>query len=235
MRRASFSPLSILLAATAHRRSTPTVQRFASAALRRHLLAIRSENVSDGAVLVVDNASGDVLAYVGGSGALSSARHVDGIRAHRQAGSTLKPFLYGLALQRRLLTPASLIEDTPVEIAVAGGLYQPHDYDEQFRGLVSVRTALAGSLNVPAVRTLGLVGGESFVHQLRLLGFRSVRKPGVYYGPSLALGSAEVSLWELVGAYRALADGGVWSPLHLTPAEGAAAKASACTRRTPPG
>ena len=123
-------------------------------------------------MLVVDNASGDVLAYVGDSGALSSARHVDGIRAHRQAGSTLKPFLYGLALQRRLLTPASLIEDTPVEIAVAGGLYQPHDYDEQFRGLVSVRTALAGSLNVPAVRTLGLVGGESFVHQLRLLGFR---------------------------------------------------------------
>ena len=148
---------------------------------------------SDGAVLVVDNASGEVLAYVGGSGDLGSARHVDGIRARRQAGSTLKPFLYAEALDRRLLTAASLLEDTPLDLAVAGGLYRPRNYDEGFRGLVSVRTALASSLNVPAVRALDLVGEEAAVELLRRLGFDGVRESGDYYGPSLALGSADVS------------------------------------------
>ena len=151
------------------------VQRVAADTLRRHLLAVRAEHVHDGAVLVVDNATGDVLAYVGGSGDLGSARHVDGDPARRQAGSTLKPFLYALALDRRLLTAASLLEDTPLDLAVAGGLYRPRNYDEDFRGLVTVRIALASSLNVPAVRTLGLVGAEATVQQLRRLGFEGLR------------------------------------------------------------
>jgi penicillin-binding protein 1C len=164
----------------------------------------------------VDNKTGDVLAYVGASGELSSARHVDGIRARRQAGSALKPFLYGMALDHRLLTPASLLEDAPLEMPVAGGMYRPRNYDERFNGLVTVRTALAASLNVPAVRTLNLVGVETFVEQLRRLGFSGLTESGEFYGPSLALGSADVSLWELVNAYRTLANGGVWSPLRLT-------------------
>jgi penicillin-binding protein 1C len=184
-------------------------------ALARPLAADRAQRVQDGAVLVVDNSSGDVLAYVGGSGDLSSARHVDGIRARRQAGSTLKPFLYGLALEQRLLTPASLVEDTPLDVAVAGGVYQPRNYDEAFRGLVSVRTALASSLNVPAVRTLGLVGEDAALEQLRRLGFDGLTEAGDFYGPSMALGSADVSLWELVNAYRALARGGLWSSSKL--------------------
>jgi len=85
-------------------------------------------------VLIADNASGEVLAYVGGSGDLASARHVDGVRARRQAGSTLKPFLYGLAFDERLLTPASLVRDTPLERGRRGGLYRPKNYDEEFRG-----------------------------------------------------------------------------------------------------
>src|SRR6185369_17151609 len=128
--------------------------------------------------------------------------------------STLKPFLYGLAFERRVLTPASLVEDTPLAIAVAGGLYRPRDYDAQFRGLVSARTALASSLNVPAVRTLGLVGGDAFAAWLREMGFAAVTESGEYYGPALALGGADVTLWELVTAYRALANGGLWSPLR---------------------
>ncbi len=195
------------------------LQRTATEVLRRHLLALRDRWVHDGALLVVDNDSGDVLAYVGGVDDLSSARHVDAIRARRQAGSALKPFLYGLALEERLLTPASLVEDTPLEIPVTGGLYRPQNYDEQFRGLVTVRTALSGSLNIPAVRTLQLVGAESFVQQLRLLGFHGVVESGEYYGPSLALGSADVTLWEMVNAYRTLANGGRWSPLRLRPAQ----------------
>src|SRR5262249_20529619 len=130
------------------------IQRDALAALRRNLLAVRARGVDDGAVLVVDNESGDVLAYVGSSGDLSAASEVDGVLARRQPGSTLKPFLYGVAIEQRLLTPGSLLEDAPLELGVAEGLYRPRNYDDVFRGLVSVRTALASSLNTPAVRTL---------------------------------------------------------------------------------
>jgi penicillin-binding protein 1C len=196
------------------------LQRFAAETLARQLLLVRDQRVRDGAVLVVDNASGEVLAYVGGSGNLSDARFVDLVQARRQAGSALKPFLYGLAFDERLLTPASLLEDGPLEVATPTGLYRPHNYDERFRGFVSARTALAGSLNVPAVRTLGLVGADAMVGQLRRFGFAGVTEGGEFYGPSLALGSADVSLWEMVGAYRALATGGVWSRLSMRPGEG---------------
>ena len=196
------------------------VQRAVADALRRHLLDLQDRVVRDGAVLVVDNASGDVLAYVGGAGDVSSARYVDGVRARRQAGSALKPFLYATAFEQRLLTPASLLEDTPLELTVAGGLYRPRNYDERFRGVVTARAALAASLNVPAVRVLGLVGADTFVGHLRHLGFTGLVDAGDYYGPALALGSADVTLWDLTSAYRVLANGGMWSPLRLV-ADGA--------------
>jgi len=191
------------------------LQRFASETLRRQLLAVGDRRVRDGAVLVTDNRTGDVLAYVGGSGDLSSARFVDGIRARRQAGSALKPFLYGLAFERRILTPASILEDSPLDVPVAGGLYRPRNYDETFLGPVTARTALASSLNVPAVRTLELVGEETFARRLRDLGFAGLTEAGDFYGPALALGSADVSLWELVNAYRTLANGGGAGSLRM--------------------
>lgn len=195
------------------------LQRFATEVLRRHLLSVRPQNVHDGALLVIENKTGDVLAYIGNSGDLSSARYVDGVHAKRQAGSTLKPFLYGLALERRLLTAASLIDDSPLDISVFTGVYRPRNYDSHFQGPVTVRTALASSLNVPAVKVLQLVGVESFVQRLRQLGFKDLNESGDFYGPSLALGSADVSLWELVRAYRALANGGVWSEPRLAPGQ----------------
>ena len=198
------------------------LQRVASESLGRHLAAVADRHVRDGAVLVVDNASGEVLAYVGSSGALSASAQVDGVRARRQAGSTLKPFLYGLALERRLLTPGSLLEDAPLELATAGGLYRPRNYDDRFHGLVSVRAALGGSLNIPAVKVLTLVGADTFLLRLRQLGFEGLTEAGDFYGPALALGSADVSLWELVNAYRTLASGGLWSALRLTPGTAAA-------------
>lgn len=191
-------------------------QRIAEDALDDALHDLADREVGDGAVLVADNATGDVLAWVGGA-ARSQARFVDMARARRQPGSTLKPFLYGLAFEQRVLTPASLVEDTPLALAVAGGLYRPRDYDTRFRGLVSARTALASSLNVPAVRTLGLVGGDAFVALLGRLGFAAATESGDYYGPALALGGADVTLEELVAAYRALANGGLWAPLRVTP------------------
>src|SRR6185503_15858039 len=154
------------------------------------------------------------LAYVASAGPVSRARNVDGVRARRQAGSTLKPFLYELALERGYLTAASLLNDAPITLDTASGIYLPQDYDRDFKGLVSVRTALGSSLNVPAVRALMLVGVEPFRDRLYSLGYAGITQPGEFYGYSLALGSAEVSLWEQVQAYRTLARSGQWAPIR---------------------
>ncbi len=192
------------------------LQRFVVETLHRQVLEVRDRRVDDGAVLVVENSTGEVWAYVGGVGALSSAPDFDAVRAPRQPGSTLKAFLYALAVDQHLLTAASLIEDTPLELPEQRGIYRPLDYDRQFRGLVSMRTALASSLNVPAVRTAEIVGVEVFADSLRQLGFSGLVEEGDYYGAALALGSADVSLWQLVNAYRTLANGGRYSDLRLT-------------------
>jgi penicillin-binding protein 1C len=203
------------------RRVTSTLdgplQALALEAAERQLAALGAQNVGDAAVLVAEVRTGEVLAYLGNSGPASSAPYVDGVRAPRQAGSTLKPFLYEMAIEQRLLTAASLLDDSPVNIVTPAGLYVPQNYDREFKGLVSLRTALAASLNVPAVRTLTLFGPEPFVDRLHALGFEHLRPDGEYYGYSIALGSAEVTLWELVNAYRTLAHGGMLRPLRLTP------------------
>ena len=193
------------------------LQRFAKESLQRQLQAIARQNAEDGAVLVLDNSSGEVLAWVGSSGALSAAPEVDGVVALRQAGSTLKPFLYELAFERRNLTAASLIDDSPLALTTGNGLYVPQNYSPDYRGWVSARMALGGSLNVPAVRTLVRVGPEVFRDRLFDLGFQSLTENGDYYGFSLALGSADVSLLMLANAYRTLANGGEWSALRATP------------------
>ena len=191
------------------------IQLAASQALRHQLLSLGSARARDGAVVVVDNASGDVLAYVGGAGTASTANAVDGANAPRQAGSTLKPFLYGMVFEKGWLTPASILDDSPVALDTASGLYVPQDYDHSFKGPVSSRTALAGSLNVPAVRALLVAGVQPFRDRLWDLGYHGLTEDGSYYGFSLALGSADVTLMEQANAYRALANGGRWSPLRL--------------------
>ncbi|MBY8822260.1 penicillin-binding protein 1C [Sphingomonas colocasiae] len=191
------------------------VQRIAAQALARQLQGLGAERARDGAVVVVDNASGDVLAYVGGVGGGSTAAQVDGANSYRQAGSTLKPFLYAQAIERGYLTPASILDDSPVQLDTASGLYVPQNYDRDFKGPVSVRSALAGSLNVPAVRTLLLAGVDAFRDRLWDTGYRGLTEDGQYYGFSLALGSAEVTLLEQAAAYRALVLAGRWSPLRI--------------------
>ncbi len=191
------------------------LQKFTMEALLHHVLSSSSQNMHDGSALAVENKTGEVLAYVGNIGDQSSAKYVDGIQAARQAGSTLKPFVYALALEKRILTPASLIEDNPLDVPALGGVYRPKNYDNRFHGFVTARVALASSLNVPAVKTLDLIGVDSFVDRLRQFGFTDLESPE-FYGPSLALGSADVNLWNLVNAYRTLANGGIWSPMRLT-------------------
>ena len=193
-----------------------SLQRLAIDTLRTQLRELQGRHVEDGAVVVLDNASGDVLTWVGSSGSLSRAAQVDGVMARRQPGSALKPFLYAQALAEHRLTAASLLDDSPTQLPTASGLYMPQNYDHRYQGWVSVRTALGSSLNIPAVRTLVMVSPDAFHQQLQRLGMRFPEGSG-YYGYSLALGSAEVSLLQLTNAYRALANGGQWCPVHLLP------------------
>jgi penicillin-binding protein 1C len=191
------------------------LQRFAVQTLDRHLRELQNRNVQDGAVVVLDNATGAVLAWVGSSGQLGRSGEVDFVTALRQPGSTLKPFLYAQAIAERRLTAASLLEDSSTHIQTAGGLYIPQNYDRKFKGWVSVRTALGSSLNVPAVRALVMVSPDAFAKQLKTLGL-PLKEAGDFYGYSLALGSAEVSLLNLTNAYRSLANGGRASSTYLT-------------------
>ena len=186
------------------------LQRFAVQTLQQHLRELRGRHVQDGAVVVLHNATGEVLAWVGSSGELSEAADVDGVTALRQPGSTLKPFLYAQAITERRITAASLLDDSSAHIQTTAGLYIPQNYDHQFKGWVSARTALGASLNVPAVRTLAMVSPDAFHKQLRAVGL-PLKESGDYYGSSLALGSAEVSLLALTNSYRTLSNAGRYS------------------------
>jgi len=191
------------------------VQDMAATALRHQLQGLGARRARDGAVVVIDNADGRVLAYVGGVGLGSTAAAVDGAAAPRQAGSTLKPHLYAQLIERKWMTAASILDDSPVQLDTASGLYVPQNYDKAFMGPVSVRRALANSLNVPAVRALLLDGVQDFRDRLADLGYSGLDNDGGFYGYSLALGSAEVTLLDQANAYRTLANLGRWSPLRL--------------------
>jgi penicillin-binding protein 1C len=210
-----FARLALQRDGPAAQRSTldAQLQRLAVQLLKQQLAELQGRHVEDGAVLVLDNASGEPLAWVGAHGD-SVAAQVDGVLARRQPGSTLKPFLYGLAFERRLLTPASLLDDSPAEIPTGSGLYLPQNYDRRFKGLVSARTALGASLNVPAVRVGAMLPPDALHERLNALGFELKESAG-WYGASLALGSADVTLLALANAYRTLANGGLHAPAAL--------------------
>ncbi|HVS45676.1 MAG TPA: penicillin-binding protein 1C [Verrucomicrobiae bacterium] len=194
------------------------LQRFVAAQVAQVVGALAARHVTDGAALVVDNRTGDVVAYVGSPDYYSDLAlgRNDGVQALRQPGSSLKPFTYELALERRTLLPTSILEDVPTSYPIPGGkLYQPADYSTRFSGPVRVRYALANSLNVPAVGVLSAVGVDALLDRLHDLGFSHLDKPASYYGLGLTLGSGEVSLWELTHAYVTVARVGAAIPLRL--------------------
>ncbi len=177
--------------------------------IQNHIKPLASKNVHEAAVLVIENQTGEILAYVSNV-SWSLSKEMDLIQIKRQAGSTLKPFVYAEAFETKKLTPASLLEDSKAELQDFQGTYRPSNYDHSFRGVVTVRQALGSSLNIPAVKSAQMLDQTGFVEKLRKLDFSDL-KPAYYYGPSLALGTADVSLLELTNAYRALANGGVLS------------------------
>lgn len=178
--------------------------------LAKGLEAMESYGITNGAVVVLDNAQGEILSLAGSVDFFDVTRdgQVNGALALRQPGSTLKPFTYGLALENGW-TAASLIEDSPAQFATTGGFYVPQNYDRLYHGMVSLRTALACSYNIPAVAVLQTVGPDLLYRRLLDLGFSSLTQDPGYYGVGLTLGNGEVSLLELAGAYSALARQGL--------------------------
>src|SRR6202011_5432266 len=192
------------------------LQQFVETQVVQVLSSLSSRNVHHAAVIVVDNHTGQVLAYVGSPNYFSEVQmgRNDGVQALHQPGSALKPFLYQLALENRAIHPNTILADVPAHYAIPGGLlYSPVDYNGTYQGPVRVRLALADSLNVPAVRVLSMVGVEKFLDRLHALGFKHLTRSPDYYGLGLTLGGGEVSLWELTRAYVALAHRGNASDL----------------------
>jgi penicillin-binding protein 1C len=177
---------------------------------------LSSAQVANGAVLVVDTARAEILAWVNAEGCRDTeSSQIDAVISPRQPGSTLKPFLYALALSKGW-TAATMIDDAPLAEGVGTGLHTYRNYSRTHYGRLPVRDALGNSLNIPAVRTIHFTGTAPFLEFLRTAGFESLTRPAEFYGEGLALGNGEVTLFELVQAYTALASRGVFRPLKLT-------------------
>jgi len=175
---------------------------------------LKDYHVTNAAAILLDNDSGEVLAYVGSADFFNPEidGQVDGVQSLRQPGSALKPFLYLLA-QDKGFHPASLISDIPTHYKMPTGIYSPNNYSESFHGPVRLREALANSLNIPAVRVLAKIGVDTFLTRLREYEFSSLQQDAEFYGIGLALGGGEVTLYELAQAYRCLALQGDFKPI----------------------
>ncbi|MGD2295089.1 MAG: penicillin-binding protein 1C, partial [Candidatus Aminicenantes bacterium] len=179
--------------------------------VKNHVDSLEDRGITNAAALVLDNRTGDILCMVG-SKDFFDVRHdgqVNGAVARRQPGSALKPFTYGLALEKGK-TAADIIYDGPVQYSTPGGPYRPRNYDKKYHGPVRLREALACSYNVPAVSVLESIGPDLLYIRLKELGFESLNRGPSYYGIGLTLGNGEVTLLELVQAYATIARGGLW-------------------------
>ena len=194
------------------------LQRVAETEVQRVVADLAGKGVTAASALVIENETGDVLAYVGSPDFFDEEHggQNDGVRALRQPGSTLKPFLYELAMEKLGYDAATVLPDVEMHLDI-GALhdYAPRDYDGHVRGPVRLREALGSSLNIPAVWTAQEVGVEPLLERLHVLGFRSLREDAAFYGPALALGDGEVTLLELARAYVSLARGGVKTSLRF--------------------
>ncbi|MBC8647129.1 MAG: penicillin-binding protein 1C, partial [Thermoanaerobaculia bacterium] len=189
------------------------LQRAVGRILASQRESLRRHGAHNVAVAVLDNRTGEWLAWEG-SGNYPEEDHgsaIDGAVAPRQPGSALKPFTYALAFEKGF-TPASVLPDVPSHFPTSqpGILYSPRNYDGVFRGPLRARAALAGSENVPAVWLLSRVGVPDLLRLLRAAGFTTLSRTADYYGFGLTMGDAEVPLAEVVAAYSAFARSGVF-------------------------
>lgn len=212
------------------------IQQAATRLLETRLQTLRFKNAQQAALLVVNNQTREVLAYVSigadcaATKGTAPACQIDMVTSPRQPGSALKPFLYAAALDKGW-TAATLIEDAPYAESIRGGLHAFHNYSRQYYGAVTLREALGNSLNIPALHAIDFVSPPAYLKRLHRLGFDSLAESADFYDAGLALGVGEVTLLQLVRAYTALAGGGVFMPLRLIPDEAAAFDASEPPKR----
>ena len=177
------------------------------------VLKLQPKNARNASLVAIDPRTGEILALVGSADYTNDeiSGQVNMAIAGRQAGATLKPFTYLAAIDRGRASPASVMLDEPTSFSGGPGApaYQPRNPDGKFRGPVTLRRALAMSLNVPAVKLLAQIGVPSLLDSAHMLGINSLNQPPEYYGLALALGSGEVRLLDLTYAYGVLANGGV--------------------------
>ncbi len=192
------------------------INDFAQARLTEQIAGLHGSNATNGAVVVIDNATSSVLALVGSEDYFApGAGQVNGAWSPRSAGSSVKPFTYLLALERGA-TPATIYADVPAEFATPEGNLRVENYARRCSGPVSLRSALACSLNIPAVRALNNIGGPAvLLGRMRQCGFISVTGDAAQYGLGLTIGNAEVRLLELANAYAALARMGEFRPWRI--------------------
>ncbi len=193
------------------------LNRFAELTLRNHLARLKAQHVSNGAVVVLENRTRDVLALIGSDDYFSpAAGQVNGAWAPRSAGSTFKPFTYLLAFEQGA-TLASVVADVPAEFSTATGVFAPMNYNRHCYGPMRYRQALANSLNISAVKVLASIGGpEPLMKLLQDCGISTLEKPAEHYGLGLTIGNAEARLLELANAYASLARLGEYRPYRLS-------------------
>lgn len=188
------------------------IQQESEKILKEELDKIQNLNVTNGAILVTKPATGEILAMVGSAnffGEPSGAFNV--ITALRQPGSSIKPIMYSLALQKGY-TAATILDDSPVVFSLPGEVYKPVNYDGQFHGKIPLRYALANSYNIPAVKTLNSIGVSNFLDYAEKLGI-STWNDKSRYGLSITLGGGEVTMLDMAKAFGSLANSGYKVPL----------------------
>ncbi len=190
-----------------------SVQSIAEEQVAQRIGELRSLGISNAAVVVLENRTRAVRALVGSAGFQEKAfqGQVNGVMARRSPGSTLKPFLYALALDQGRVIPDSWLLDVPTDFAG----YVAENYDERYRGRVTVRDALIQSLNACAVRLLAEVGLRDFHGLLLRGGLATLDRPAHQYGLPLVLGAGEVRLLDLVNLYASLAEGGRYEAVRM--------------------
>jgi penicillin-binding protein 1C len=193
------------------------LQREVEALTRATAQRMTAHDGSAAAVVVVQNDSREVLAYVGSPDFFSKSAlgQNDGAHARRQPGSTLKPFVYAAAIEQLGLTAASILPDLELHLPSGSGDFSPRNYDGKYHGPVRVREALGASLNIPAVYLAHRLGPDHVLGRLRRFGFTSLDRDGSHYGAAIALGDGEVRLVELAAAYSALARDGSMGELRF--------------------
>jgi len=193
------------------------LQRKIEYIVANHISKLSAANVNNASVAVIDNKTREILALAGSADFFDEVHHgqVNGAIALRQPGSSIKPFVYGLAFENGMTT-ADVLPDIKSSFEIpGGGVFMPKNYDKEYHGMVRARTALACSYNIATVNLSEKFGADMLLAKLHDAGFKSLNRDASFYGPGLCLGCGEVTLLELARAYCGIANGGMLSDLKM--------------------